>query len=127
MTIGTIKELGADGKTVLLRLDLNSPIDPASSHILDDKRFREHIPSIKALAGSRVVIVTHQSRPGKKDFTTLEAHAEKLTQLLNRPVRYIDDIFGRCAREAIRSMKPGEVVMLENLRFNGEENLTSRP
>ncbi|MDD1713632.1 MAG: phosphoglycerate kinase [Methanoregulaceae archaeon] len=124
---GLLQETSPAGKTVLLRLDLNSPIDPSSLTILDDKRFREHIPTIQALQSSRLVILTHQSRPGKKDFTTLEAHAEKLTQLLNRPVRYIDDIFGRCAREAIRSMKPGDVVMLENLRFNGEENLTARP
>lgn len=127
MTIGTIRELGADGKTVLLRLDLNSPIDPTSNLILDDKRFREHIPTIKALAGSRVVIITHQSRPGKKDFTTLEAHAEKLEQLLGKPVTYVDSIFGRHAREAVHAMKIGDVVMLENVRFNAEENLTLKP
>ncbi|MDD1685182.1 MAG: phosphoglycerate kinase [Methanoregula sp.] len=127
MTIGTIRELGAEGKTVLLRLDLNSPIDPSSNLILDDKRFREHIPTIKALSGSRVVIVTHQSRPGKKDFTTLEAHAEKLEQLLNKPVRYVDSIFGRHAKEAVHAMKTGDIVMLENVRFNAEENLTLKP
>jgi len=127
MTIGTIKELGAEGKTVLLRLDLNSPIDPASNLILDDKRFREHIPTIKALAGSRTVIVTHQSRPGKKDFTTLEAHAEKLEQLLGKPVTYVDSIFGRSARDTVKSMKIGDVVLLENVRFNAEENLTLKP
>jgi phosphoglycerate kinase len=127
MTIGTIRELGAEGKTVLLRLDLNSPIDPASNRILDDKRFREHIPTIKALSGSRVVIITHQSRPGKKDFTTLEVHAEKLEQLLGKPVTYVDSIFGRHAREAVHAMKIGDVVMLENVRFNAEENLTLKP
>jgi phosphoglycerate kinase len=127
MTIGTIRELGAEKKTVLLRLDLNSPIDPASNHILDDKRFREHIPTINALAGSRVVIVTHQSRPGKKDFTTLEAHAEKLEQLLGKPETYIDSIFGRHAREAVHAMKIGDVIMLENVRFNAEENLILKP
>ncbi len=127
MTIGTIRELGAENKTVLLRLDLNSPIDPASSLILDDKRFREHIPTIQALAGSRVVIITHQSRPGKKDFTTLEAHAEKLEQLLGKPVTYVDSIFGKYARETVRAMKTGDVVMLENVRFNAEENLTLKP
>ncbi|NMB79231.1 MAG: phosphoglycerate kinase, partial [Methanomicrobiales archaeon] len=127
MTIGTIKELGADGKTVLLRLDLNSPIDPASNLILDDKRFREHIPTIRALAGSRTVIVTHQSRPGKKDFTTLEAHAEKLEQLLGKPVTYVDSIFGHTAKDAVKSMKIGDVLMLENVRFNAEENLTLKP
>jgi phosphoglycerate kinase len=127
MTIGTIRDLGAEKKTVLLRLDLNSPIDPASNLILDDKRFREHIPTIKALATSRVVIVTHQSRPGKKDFTTLEAHAEKLEQLLNKPVTYVDSIFGKHAREAVHAMKIGDVVMLENVRFNAEENLNLKP
>jgi phosphoglycerate kinase len=127
MPIGTIRELGCEGKTVLLRLDLNSPIDPTSNLILDDKRFREHLPTIHALSDSRVVIVTHQSRPGKKDFTPLEAHAEKLEQLLGKPVTYVDSIFGQHAREAVHSMKIGEVVMLENVRFNAEENLTLKP
>jgi len=71
MAIGTIRELGCKEKTVLLRLDLNSPIDPASHLILDDKRFREHLPTLRALSDARIVIFTHQSRPGKKDFTTL--------------------------------------------------------
>jgi phosphoglycerate kinase len=127
MPIGTIRELGCEGKTVLLRLDLNSPIDPTSNIILDDKRFREHLPTIHALSDSRIVIVTHQSRPGKKDFTSLEAHAEKLEQLLGKPVMYVDSIFGRHAREAVHAMKAGEVVMLENVRFNAEENLTLKP
>ncbi|NLD56635.1 MAG: phosphoglycerate kinase, partial [Methanomicrobiales archaeon] len=127
MTIGTIRDLDAEKKTVLLRLDLNSPIDPATRLILDDKRFREHIPTIRELAGSRVVIVTHQSRPGKKDFTPLDAHAEKLEQLLGKPVTYVDSIFNRHAQEAVRSMKIGDVVMLENVRFNAEENLTLKP
>jgi phosphoglycerate kinase len=127
MPIGTIRELGCNGKTVLLRLDLNSPIDPTSNLILDDKRFREHLPTLRALSDSRVVIVTHQSRPGKKDFTTLEAHAEKLEQLLGKPVTYVDSIFGRHARDAVHAMKTGEVVMLENVRFNAEENLTLKP
>jgi phosphoglycerate kinase len=122
-----LAEIGCTNKTILLRLDLNSPIDPASNLILDDKRFREHIPTIKALPESRVVIITHQSRPGKKDFTTLEAHAEKLSQLLGKPVIYIDDIFGSAARDAVRNMKKGEVLMLENVRFNAEENLTLKP
>lgn len=127
MPVGTLKTVGVENKTVLLRLDLNSPIDPATGRILDDKRFREHLPTIKALYGSRVVIVTHQSRPGKKDFTTLEGHAERLSTLLQQKVEYIDDIFGRCARDAVRRMKNGDVLMLENVRFNAEENLTVKP
>lgn len=104
--IGVLSEIPRAGKTVLLRLDLNSPIDPSSRTILDDKRFREHIPTIQALQESRVVILTHQSRPGKKDFTTLEVHAEKLEQLIGRQVKYIDDIFGHYARESVRTMHP---------------------
>ena len=127
MEIGTIRELECEKKTVLLRLDLNSPIDPSSHLILDDKRFREHLPTIRALSGSRTVILTHQSRPGKKDFTTLQAHADKLEQLLGTPVTYVDSIFGKHARDAVSGAKPGDVIMLENVRFNAEENLTLKP
>ncbi|WP_292519350.1 phosphoglycerate kinase [Methanoculleus sp.] len=111
----------------MLRVDFNSPIDPSSNQILDDKRFREHLPTVQALEDARLVILTHQSRPGKKDYTTLEAHAAKLERLLGRPVTYVEDIFGRCAREAVQSAKRGDVLMLENLRFAAEENLTLKP
>ncbi|MDD4566612.1 Bifunctional PGK/TIM [Methanoculleus chikugoensis] len=111
----------------MLRVDFNSPIDPSSNQILDDKRFREHLPTVQALEDARLVVLTHQSRPGKKDFTTLEAHAAKLERLLGRPVTYVEDIFGRCARDAIRNAKRGDVLMLENLRFAAEENLTLKP
>ena len=86
MTIGTLTDLDISGKTVLLRVDFNSPIDPASGEILDDKRFREHLPTVRALEDARCVILAHQSRPGKKDFTTLQAHADKLEHLLGRQV-----------------------------------------
>jgi phosphoglycerate kinase len=126
-TIGTLDEVRWAGKTVLLRLDLNSPIDPFSNQILDDKRFREHLPTIERLRDARLVVITHQSRPGKKDFTTLEAHAERLSRLLRRPVRYVDDITGSRARDAVRALSDGEILMLENLRFSAEENLKMKP
>ncbi|HOB17129.1 MAG TPA: phosphoglycerate kinase [Candidatus Methanoculleus thermohydrogenotrophicum] len=127
MEIGTLADAGKLTGTVLLRVDFNSPIDPSSNQILDDKRFREHLPTVQALEDSRLVVMTHQSRPGKKDYTTLEAHAAKLERLLGRPVTYVDDIFGRCAREAVLNAKRGDVLMLENLRFAAEENLTLKP
>ena len=127
MDIGTLADAGKLKGTVLLRVDLNSPIDPSSNQILDDKRFREHLPTVQALEDARLVILTHQSRPGKKDYTTLEAHAAKFERLLGRPVTYVDDVFGRCARDAIRGAKRGDVLMLENLRFAAEENLTLKP
>lgn len=127
MEIGTLAASGKLTGTVMLRVDFNSPIDPSSNQILDDKRFREHLPTVQALEDSRLVVMTHQSRPGKKDYTTLEAHAAKLERLLGRPVTYVDDIFGRCAREAVLNAKRGDVLMLENLRFAAEENLTLKP
>ena len=127
MEIGTIASLPCEDRTVLLRLDLNSPIDPSSGAILDDKRFREHLPTIRALSDAKVVILTHQSRPGKKDYTTLAAHAEKLGAMLGRPVGYVDDVFGACARDAVAGMTAGDVLMLENVRFMAEENLSMKP
>ncbi|MDD4127641.1 MAG: phosphoglycerate kinase, partial [Methanomicrobium sp.] len=127
MKFGTLDDIDTNRKNVLLRVDFNSPIDPASNIILDDKRFREHAPTVKNLSDSKLVIVTHQSRPQKKDFTTLQAHAERLERLIGRPVEYIDDIFGRCAKEAVKNMECGDVLMLENVRFNAEENLGMTP
>lgn len=124
MKIGRLEDLGSLKGTALLRVDFNSPIDPSSNLILDDKRFREHVPTIRALEDSKCVIVTHQSRPMKKDFTNLSAHAERLERLIGRPVDYIDDIFGRCAGDAVKSMDFGDILMLENTRFSSEEVLT---
>lgn len=127
MTFGTLQDVTTRGKTVLLRVDFNSPIDPISNTILDDKRFREHVQTIRELEEAKVVILAHQSRPGKKDFTTLAAHADKLERLLGMPVTYVDDIFGSCAKHAIREAHPGDVLLLENVRFSSEENLTLSP
>ena len=127
MNFGTLEDIETRGKTVLVRVDFNSPIDPSSNTILDDKRFREHIPTLKALEDSRIVILAHQSRPGKKDFTTLASHADKLERLLGLPVTYVDDIFGSCAKRAVRDSHPGDVILLENVRFSSEENLTLNP
>ncbi|HIH02558.1 MAG TPA: phosphoglycerate kinase [Methanoregulaceae archaeon] len=127
MEIGTIASLPCEDRTVLLRLDLNSPIDPGTGAILDDKRFREHLPTLRALDRAKVVILTHQSRPGKKDYTPLAAHARKLGAMLGKPVGYVEDVFGACARDAVAGMAPGDVLMLENVRFNAEENLSLKP
>lgn len=122
----TLDDVALDNKRVLLRVDFNSPMDP-SGNILDDKRIRSHLETLRALEGCRVAIIAHQSRAGKKDFTTLEAHARLLTRLLRRDVTYIDDIFGSCAQNAIKSLRPGEVILLENTRFYAEENMKRSP
>ena len=76
--------------------------------------------------GAKVVLLAHQSRPGKKDFTDLSQHANALSDLLNLRVKYIDSIFSKAAKEAIKQLKPHEILLLENVRFFSEESL-SRP
>ena len=122
----TMEDVKLDNKRVLVRVDFNSPMDP-SGNILDDKRIKSHLDTLRALEDCRVVLMAHQSRAGKKDYTTMEAHARSATRLLRRDVAYIDDIFGSHAREAIRSIMPGEVLLLENTRFYAEENMNRTP
>src|SRR5437867_5267043 len=100
----TMDDFDLTGRTVLLRVDINSPIDPATGALLNDARIREHLLTIRELRGTKVVLLAHQSRPGKDDFTTLEVHAERIAALLGRPVRYVPSLFGRPAIEAIQSM-----------------------
>jgi len=95
--------------------------------ILDLTRFMSHIPTLKALEDSTIIIISHQSRPGKSDFTTLEPHAKKLGELLGKDVRYIDDIFGSRAIDAIKNSDPGDIILLENIRFYSEETLNQNP
>lgn len=122
----TLDDFPIDNQRILVRVDVNSPMDP-DGKILDDKRFRGHLPTLRDLEDARVVLMAHQSRAGKKDFTTLEAHARRFSQLLHREVTYVDDIFGSRARESIKAMKPGEVILLENTRFYSEENINRPP
>jgi len=73
------------------------------------------------------VLIAHQSRPGKKDFTTMEQHAKRLQRYVKQSVHYVDDIFGSHARAAIVEAEPGDIVMLENVRFYSEEVLELKP
>jgi len=118
----TIDDFNTDDATVLVRVDLNSPMDP-DGNILDDMRIRSHLITLKDLENSKVVLLAHQSRPGKNDFTTMRAHALRMSSYLGRTVKYVDDIFGSHARSSISSMRKGDVILLENVRFNSEEML----
>lgn len=117
----TMDDFDLSGRTVLLRVDINSPIDPATGALLNDARIRWHLTTLRELRHSRVALLAHQSRPGKDDFTSLEVHAERIGALLGRPVKFVPSLFGRPAIEAIESMGVGDVVVLENTRFYSEE------
>ncbi len=117
----TMDDFDFDGRTVYLRLDLNSPINPATGEIMDFSRFSAHLETINELRNSKLVIVAHQSRPGKDDFLSLKWHAFHLSTMLKKKVTFIDQLFGSGVTEAIMAMKPGDIIMLENSRFYSEE------
>lgn len=122
----TIDDFDTDGKTLLVRVDLNSPMDP-QGNILDDMRIRSHVATLKDLEDAKVVLLAHQSRPGKKDFTIMKPHAHLMSKHLGRQVSYVDDIFGTYAKTQIASMEDGDVILLENVRFYSEESLERTP
>ena len=116
-----LDDFNLKGKTVFLRLDINSPISPIDGSILDRTRFMSHLDTIGELRESKLVIAAHQSRPGKDDFTSLYRHSQELEIITGRKVSFIDSLFGRDVARSIRSMKPGDIIMLENTRFYSEE------
>jgi phosphoglycerate kinase len=118
----TMNDVVLDNKRVLMRVDFNSPMD-AIGNIMDDRRIKSHLDTLRSLKHCRVVLMAHQGRPGKPDYTDLEAHAKLATKLLGSEVAYVDDIFGTCARNSIKSLKEGEILLLENTRFYAEEIL----
>src|SRR3970040_1020126 len=93
----TMDDFDFKSKTALVRVDFNSPIDPKTKKVLDDTRIKAHgETTIKDLVqkGAKVVVLAHQGRPGDPDFTPLNQHAELLGKVLDKPVKYVDDIFG---------------------------------
>ncbi|MEV7730610.1 phosphoglycerate kinase [Streptomyces sp. NPDC088921] len=122
----TIDELlaeGVDGKRVFVRADLNVPL--ADGLITDDGRIRAVLPTVKALAnaGAKVVVASHLGRPkGAPDpvFSLLPA-AERLAELLGAPVAFAQDTVGPAAHDAVNGLQPGQVAVIENLRFNAGE------
>lgn len=114
----TLGDFNFKDKTVLLRVDVNCPLDKSTLNILNDSRIRRIVPTVRELMGKRakLVIMAHQGRKGKWDFTSLEQHAERLGKNLNSPVKYVDDVMGGAAKEAIGSLNSGEVLVLGNVR-----------
>ncbi|CAN5788246.1 phosphoglycerate kinase [soil metagenome] len=125
MTLQTIEDLGdLRGRKVLVRSDLNVPLDD-DGVITDDGRIRASVPTIAGLAGAgaRVIVVAHLGRPeGMPDPQySLRAVANRLTELLGEPVAFAADTVGSAARDNVAALQDGNVLVLENLRFNAGE------
>ncbi|MEM2109094.1 MAG: phosphoglycerate kinase [Candidatus Odinarchaeota archaeon] len=116
----TLKDVALTNKRVLVRVDINSPIADNNT-LLETSRIKAILPTLEMLKDSKTVLLAHQSRPGKKDFTSLAPHAAVLKSMIDRPVKFVDDIFGSTAQKAIKELKNGEILLLENVRFYSEE------
>lgn len=127
MKILTLDDFDLKGKTVLLRVDMNCPIDPATEEISGAKRIEEVIETIKALSDARVVVVSHQGRVGNTDYVGMEQHAKILEKLLGKKIIYVQDVMGSLAQSEIKKMKDGDIMLLDNLRFCAEENYEFSP
>ena len=117
----TLDNVNVDNKTVLVRVDINSPLRPDTKAFLDTTRIKAIVPTLNRLSGAKVVLLAHQSRPGKNDFTTTLGHSRELGRILGRPIKWVDDLAGEKAMNAIESLKVGEILMLNNVRMYDEE------
>ena len=112
------------GQRVLLRVDINSPIDHETGKILNDNRIVKSIPSIADLLekGARLTVIAHQGdTTDYRSLISLAEHADRLSALLSKPVQFIEDIAGPAAIEKINQLRDGEVLLLDNIRYLSEE------
>ncbi|ACK42410.1 MULTISPECIES: phosphoglycerate kinase [Dictyoglomus] len=121
-TILDLRDEDLKGKRVLVRVDFNVPLK--NGVITDDRRIREALPTIKYLMdkGAKVILVSHLGRPkGFQDDLRLDPVAKRLSELLGKPVKKLNDCIGEEVEREISNMKEGDVILLENIRFYKEE------
>lgn len=123
MKLRTVREIDPREKKVLFRADLNVPL--SDGKVADDSRIRAVLPTLRWLLerGARVAVCSHLGRPEGKvvEGLRLKPVAERLEKLLGQPVPALPECIGPAVRKAVEAMKPGELLMLENVRFHPEE------
>ena len=123
--IKSIEQLELSGKRVFIRVDFNVPIDKKTGAVKDDSRIRAALPTIRHAVGkkAKVILASHLGRPDGKVVPelSLENVGARLSQLLGQDVLFADDCVGDGVRKLVADMQPGQVLLLENLRFHAEE------
>ena len=122
--IRTLDELAVHGKTVLCRVDINQPVDRGTGTLKSINRIAACVPTIRELSdsGAKVVLLAHQGSDIEyKNFYTTRPHAAVLSRLLGREALWIDDVCGPAARDMIRNLKDGDILLLDNVRYVSEE------
>ena len=122
MKIRTLDDFDVEGKTVLLRVDMNVPIDPETKEITGNKRIEDVAVTLKALNGAKIVIISHQGRVGRDDFVGMENHAKELEKFCGKKIKYVCDVIGTHAQNEIKNMNNNDIILLDNLRMCAEEN-----
>lgn len=125
-----LDDVNVKGKVVLVRVDFNSEINPATQKVTSDVRIRAHAEStIKELSekGAKVVILAHQGRRGDPDFTSLKEHAEILGKILNTHIQFVDDVYGEKAKIAVKNLISGQILVLDNVRSFAQETKEGTP
>ena len=121
----TIEDIEVNGKKVLLRVDFNVPLDTNTCDISNDSCIRASLPTIKYLVDhkAKVIICSHLGRPGGRlvDNLRIAPAAQRLSQLMGLPVSTASDCIGREVESKVRTLKEGDILVLENLRFHPEE------
>lgn len=121
----SVEDIDVKGKKVIVRVDFNVPLDKKTGAITDDKRIRAALPTIRYLvaAGACVILVSHLGRPksGPEAKFSMKPAVDRLVELLGQPVTLADDVIGADARAKAEALKLGEILMLENVRFQKEE------
>ena len=119
----TMDDYELSGENVILRIDINSSINPENGDLLDDTRIKRHSATVKELSdkNARVIVLAHQSRPGKLDFVNLEKHGKRMSEIIEREIKFVDDIYGEKAIQEIKNIKDGQIILLDNVRFDKEE------
>src|ERR1700692_1040635 len=121
-TFRTLDDVDVKGKRVLLRVDLNVPME--NGHVTDATRLERVAPTILEISGKggKVILLAHFGRPkGREPKDSLKPVAAALAQVIDKPVAFADDCVGEVAEKAIAAMKDGDILCLENTRFHKEE------
>ena len=122
--INTIEDFDLRGKTVLCRVDINQPVDRNTGQLKSTARIRACIPTIKEISesGARLVLMAHQGSDIEyHNYYTTRPHAAVISELIDKDVNFIEDVCGPAAQEAVRTLQPGEILLLDNVRFMAEE------
>lgn len=122
--IRTVKDVSVDSKRALVRVDYNVPL--SDGQVENNSRIMATLPTIKYLIdhGSKVILMSHLGRPGGRvdEKLSLKPVATELSKILNKPVDYATDCVGDSVKKKVETMKPGDILILENLRFHEEES-----